>query len=699
MKKPLKPINLFGRVCGKIILLALIVEFIVRIILAAITPESLGLSFGQWIGSFLFGAFNDLCFVLVALAFLVIYCVTLGEAKYRRPWGYIAFGLLTCIFLYVCFFNTVFNEYGSVVPLIARIFFGFWALSFGLRLFIPNIREKWSRFWLWVLLGVYVLVIYFNGCAEYFFWDEFNVRYNFIAVDYLIYTNEVVGNIMESYAIIPLAICVMIATVVTTGLLFRTDVKDSSLLVSGQGWRWKALGWWVLFAVAGGDLLPWMTRFQQTDNTYYNELQANGPYKFFDAFRKNHLEFTQFYMTLPDAEADGIVHDLYGSTGENLRHIAPDSLTAVWNSDTLPNIVLITMESMSADFMKRYGSTRDITPNLDSLALKSLTFDNLIATGNRTVRGLEALTLSLPPCPGESIIKRPDCGGMRSLTTILNPMGYRSIYFYGGNSYFDNMGTFFGGNGYEIVDAASYKPEEITFKNIWGVADEDSYRKAISVVDTIAEQGPFFAHIMTISNHRPYTYPENRIPIPTNSKKRAGGVMYADWALGDFFRRAEKEPWFKNTVFVIVADHCASSAGKIDLPLEKYHIPAMIYAPGIIEPQAVDKFCSQIDLMPTLFALLGMEYDSHFFGENILSPDFTERAFLATYEDLGYLENGVLTVLSPVRRVEQFRVEPTEENPYNTEPLMEADSTLINRATALYQTSARWYHPDREKRN
>lgn len=695
MKKPLNPINLFGRISGKIIALALIVEFIVRIILMAITPESLGLTFGQWIGSFLLGAVNDLCFVVIALAFLLIYCVTLGEGKYRRPAGYVIFGLLAAAFIYVCCFNTVFNEYGSVVPLIARIIFGFWAFSFGLRLFMPRVRDGWSRFWLWALLGVYVLVIYFNGCAEFFFWDEFNVRYNFIAVDYLIYTNEVIGNIMESYAIIPLAICVMIASVVTTWLLFRNEVKQMARLLS-RGWRLKALIIWAVAAALSAWLITFNTRFQQTENTYYNELQANGPYKFFDAFRKNHLEFTQFYVTLPDDEADRIIHDLYGSTGENLRHIAPDSLTARRSSDSLPNIVLITMESMSADFMKRYGSSRDITPNLDSLALQSLTFDNLIATGNRTVRGLEALTLSLPPCPGESIIKRPECGGMRSLSTILNPLGYRSIYFYGGNSYFDNMGAFFGSNGYEIVDAASYSPDEITFKNIWGVADEDSYRKAISVIDTIAPQGPFFAHIMTISNHRPYTYPENRIPIPTDSKTRAGGVMYADWALGDFFRSARREPWFDNTVFVIVADHCASSAGKTDLPLEKYHIPAMIYAPGIIEPQAVEKFCSQIDLMPTVFALLGMDYDSYFYGENILSPDFKERAFLATYEDLGYLENGILTVLSPVKRVEQFQVVPTEENPYNTEPLAEADSTLINRATALYQTSARWYHPDRK---
>lgn len=686
-------LKLFGRVCGKIIALALVVEFIVRIVLAAITPGSLEMSAGQWIGAFVLGAVNDFCFVVIALVFLLLYCLSLGDGKYRRPWCWLLLAVPVCAFVWVCCFNTVFHEYGSVVPLIAQILFGFWAAGFSFRLVLAKARRPWSRFWFWAIVSVYVLVIYFNACSEYFFWDEFNVRYNFIAVDYLIYTNEVIGNIMESYAIVPLAVCVLIASALTSWLLFRNDARRLEALFVTR-WKLPASVVWAVLAALSCWLITFNTRFQQTGNTYYNELQANGPYKFFDAFRKNHLDYSQFYLTLPEAEAESAVHRLYGSTAENLRHVAADSL-AVYPAGSRPNIVLITLESMSASFMERYGSTRGITPRLDSLARESLVFENLIATGNRTVRGLEALTLSLPPCPGESIIKRPDCGGMRSTASMLAPMGYRSIYFYGGNSYFDNMGAFFGSNGYEIVDAASYRPEEITFKNIWGVSDEDSYRKAIAVLDTIAPQGPFFAHIMSISNHRPYTYPENRIPIPTDSKTRAGGVMYADWALGEFFDLARRQPWFDNTVFVVVADHCASSAGKTDLPLEKYHIPALIYAPGRIEPQSIGKFCSQIDLMPTVFALIGFDYDSYFYGTNILAPDFTERAFLATYEDLGYLEDGVLTVLSPVRRVEQFRVVPTDENPYNTEPVAAVDSTLVNRAVALYQTSAAWYHPNR----
>lgn len=157
---------------------------------------------------------------------------------------------------------------------------------------------------------------------------------------------------------------------------------------------------------------------------------------------------------------------------------------------------------------------------------------------------------------------------------------------------------------------------------------------------------------MSVSNHAPTPIPPGRIPIPNDAKSRAGGVMYSDYALGGFLDAASCEPWFDNTVFVITADHCASSAGKTEIPLEKYHIPAMIYAPAFVTPGSVGKTASQIDLMPTLFSLLGMDYDSWFYGRDILADDFRERAFVATYQDLGYLEGDRFTVLSPVDRAE-----------------------------------------------
>ena len=678
-------IKLISRIYLKLVLLQVAVGTLLRIVLLFNEQTSdISFTFGQWLKIFLLGAVNDWCALTIGFAVLWLFALSIAPGKYARPLGYILFGILSVAWIYVTFFNTIFDEYGSVVPLIASILFGFWAVSFGLRLFLPQIRPGWRRTWLAVLTGLYTGGIILNAVSEWFFWSEFGVRYNFIAVDYLVYTNEVVGNIMESYPVVPLFAGVLLLTVGCTWLLFRREIRRAGEFGT---WQWKAAvsPAYLLLTLGCCLLLQFNTRFQQSANTYANELQATGAYKFYDAFMKNELSYPQFYLTLPQKEAEANVHAIYGSTGDNLRHIPG-------NPDTLRrNIVLITIESMSASFMQHFGYPDAITPHLDSLYKMGIAFEQCFATGNRTVRGLEAVTLSLPPCPGQSIIKRPRNDNMHSTAAVLREKGYDAYYFYGGNSYFDNMETFFGGNGYRIIDQKSYKPEEITFANIWGVCDEDAYRKVIRTLNEETRSGkPFFAHVMTVSNHRPFTYPAGRIRIPNDSKSRAGGVLYSDYSLGRFFAEAARQPWFENTIFLVTADHCASSAGRTEIPLQKYHIPALILAPGLIEPGVVDGIVSQIDLMPTLLSLLNMSYDSHFYGRSIFDPAYVNRAFIATYQDLGYLEGDTFTILSPVRRFEQYRVVPTEENPHHLEAMERKDAVQVDRAIGYYQTSCKW---------
>lgn len=681
-----KSLTLFARVYLKLAALAIVAGTLLRIVLLFNEQTSdLNFTFAEWLRVFLLGAVNDLCALTVGFAFLWLFMMSVSESKYRKPWGYILLGILVAAFIYVTFFNTVFDEYGSVVPLIASILTGYWALSFALRLLFKGFRNRWTTVWFCILVTCYVGGIVFNAVSEYFFWSEFGVRYNFIAVDYLVYTNEVVGNIRESYPIVPITLGVLLATLLITWYLFRKEIIRTDDLKGGGCWKAIAAPSYIAALVIAVGLLSFNTRFQHNQNVYVNELQANGAYKFYDAFVKNELNYKQFYLTLPDEEAEAIVYQTYDSTGDNLRTIPGDSTF-------IPrNIVLITIESMSAGYLKRFGDKRRLTPTLDSLYKQGLAFERVFATGNRTVRGLEAVTLSLPPCPGQSIIKRPDNAGMHSTGAMLREKGYQVKFFYGGNSYFDNMETFFSGNDYDIVDQRQYTPEEVTFSNIWGVCDEDAYAKAIRTFSEDAKKGtPFFAHIMTVSNHRPFTYPAGKISIPNDSKSRAGGVMYTDYALGRFLEEARKQPWFENTVFLITADHCASSAGRTEIPLGRYHIPAVIYAPGIIEPGIVEGTVSQIDLMPTLFSLLGMGYDSHFYGKSVFDPTYTERAFVATYQDLGYLEGDIFTVLSPVSRYEQYRIVPTAEDAFNLEPLQEADAERLGRAIGFYQTSSEW---------
>ena len=212
-------IKLISRIYLKLVLLQVAVGTLLRIVLLFNEQTSdISFTFGQWLKIFLLGAVNDWCALTIGFAVLWLFALSIAPGKYARPLGYILFGILSVAWIYVTFFNTIFDEYGSVVPLIASILFGFWAVSFGLRLFLPQIRPGWRRTWLAVLTGLYTGGIILNAVSEWFFWSEFGVRYNFIAVDYLVYTNEVVGNIMESYPVVPLFAGVLLLTVGCTWL-------------------------------------------------------------------------------------------------------------------------------------------------------------------------------------------------------------------------------------------------------------------------------------------------------------------------------------------------------------------------------------------------------------------------------------------------------------------------------------------------
>lgn len=687
MKKE-KITDWFGFFAPRFYIISAVIGVLVRIALMLSPLTTVDFTFVEWIKIFGLGLLNDTAFATLALipAFAIYSFMT--DAKYAKPWGWILEGLLLALTLYVFLFNDITDEYGGPLPRIVKAVLVFFLACFSLKFFIPALRSPWrSAISLGTIL-VYVCLAITNAVSENVFWSEFGVRYNFIAVDYLVYTNEVVGNIMESYPIIPMALAVIAVGALVTWLL----VRGSGIARSGvAGLKRWAVSFCLMLACSGISIfwLHWGYRNAGSTNMYATQLQENGCWDFLEAFTSNELDYAQFYGMLPAGEAEKLLGELCGFDSTGRRHV----------SSELPlqrkNIVLITIESLSADFMARYGNSRGITPRLDSVAAQSLVFDRLFATGNRTVRGLEAVTLCIPPSSGESIVKRPDNGGLFSTGSVLRSLGYSTKYIYGGDSYFDNMGAFYGGNGYEVLDKKTYG--SITFSNIWGTCDEDSYRKALETFDADYAGGqPFFAQIMTISNHRPYTYPEGKISYEGNPMSRSAAVKYTDWAIGAFLDEAAARPWFNETVFVIMADHCASSAGKTTLPLEGYHIPAMIYAPGFIEPQAVDKICSQIDVMPTLFHLLGFSYDSEFYGQNVLAPEFRQRAFMATYQDLGYYADDVLTVLSPVRQVRQFEVVPLRKGAGNSDrdglmweerPLGEENSAVLREAQACYQSA------------
>jgi phosphoglycerol transferase MdoB-like AlkP superfamily enzyme len=561
-------------------------------------------------------------------------------------------------------------------------------------LLVPN--RMWSsrinRIVVHLVCFASVYGLLFIAVSEYIFWEEFEVRFNFISVDYLVYRREVTDNIFESYPVIPiLSALLLLASLVYWKLAlyierslqqhepFRARMSTTAVL-------------WSLAAVAAVSVGP--TLMQQSENIYQNELSSNGPHQFFSAFRSNELDYYQFYATVSDADAsDALKVEMQesgsGASGDGLfdirRTITPDV-----SEEKRLNIMLVMIESLSAEYLGIFGDKDGLTPNLDELAHQSLLFKRFYATGNRTTRGLEAVTLSIPPTPGRSIVKRLDhATGMWSLGEVLRTKGYRTSFIYGGRGYFDNMNSFFSGNGYEVIDQSSTPSDEVGFVNAWGMSDEDLYTQTIKAADSAYQQGsPFFLHVMTTSNHRPYSYPENRIDIPSGSN-REGAVKYTDWAIGDFLSRAREKPWFKDTVFVFVADHTAGSAGKTALPLERYHIPLLVYSPAHVSPGKVNKIASQIDLGPTLLAMLNMEYVSNFFGKNILDMGAGQgRALIANYQHLGLYTRGLLSISSPRGKLTQ-QLKPESDNPVVRE--VGADDPNMHRNLAYYQGASYIY--------
>jgi phosphoglycerol transferase MdoB-like AlkP superfamily enzyme len=668
-----------------------IVSFLLRIVLFFHPITQSSFSFLESLKIFSLGLISDFFVFIVASVFLWLYLIFISNSKYNKPSGYIILAVFLALFIYVASGKSIFTEYGGALPDIVLIFIGIKTALFALLLFLPKLRDK-IRFWLFAfVIFLYVLLILQNGLSEYFFWNEFGVKYNFIAVNYLIYTTEVIGNIMQSYPVIPLFSGLFLVTGIITYFIIKKS-RNYIDEIPTLSEKLKISGIYIALFLISLIAIPTLAKTENSKNVFVNELQANGLYKFYLAFQNNKLDYFKFYKTLPNKEAFGLLKQQFPTiSGENTtRTITADSL------ENHKNVVLITIESLSADYMKMYGNEQNITPFLDSLAQKSLQFTNLYAAGNRTVRGLEAVTLCLPPTAGESVVKREDNKNKFSTGFVFKQKGYNVKFMYGGDAFFDNMQDFYSGNGYEIVDKSSFSPEEVTFSNVWGVCDEDMYNKAIKVMNAEAKQNkPFFNHIMTVSNHRPFTYPNNKIDIPGDIKSRDGGVKYTDYSLRRFFAMASKQPWFNNTVFVIVADHCASSAGKTELPLDKYRIPAFIYSPTA-KPEKCNKLMSQIDLMPTLFGILNFSYQSKFFGQDVLKSDYKPRAFIATYQDLGLIKDNVLTILSPKQQVKQFDLQintkpgiaPEYQIDYNEIPMKTEKTNLVNETISFYQTAS-----------
>ncbi|MHA4895347.1 LTA synthase family protein [Pedobacter sp. PWIIR3] len=619
--------------------------------------------------------------VFVASSFLVrsvLFAISINKAD---------FTVLGVLFFYLLGFI-----YDIGVALFLTALYNLYLLMLPGKLLSSKFNKIATYGWLFLIL----LISFFSFFAELTFWQEFESRFNFIAVDYLIYTYEVINNINESYPL-PLLIGGVVVLVLLVMFVFHCKQIFKAAFEAKTPFKSRLLvSCTMLILTVVYPFLLSNSAAEHSTNRYQNELAKAGIYSFFSAFKNNELNYNDFYALLPNKEAYRLIRqDLQSASAQFVKQ-GNSILRNVTNAGTpiKPNVIMITVESLSADYMEHFGNTQHLMPVLDSLAEHSVLFTNMYATGTRTVRGMEALTLSIPPTPGSSIVRRQGNENLQTVGYIFKQAGYSRTFYYGGDGYFDNMNEYFGSNGFDITDRGRniklddnyltkrtvITDDQVHFENAWGISDEDLFDAVIRGSDEQYKDGkPFYSFVMTTSNHRPFTFPAGKIAMPRGSREAA--VRYTDYAIGEFLRKLSSKPWYKNTVVIIVADHCASSAGKNEIDISKYHIPCLILNLPQAKPLKINQMCSQIDLYPTLFNLLGWNYQSNLFGKNVLAPGYQPRAVLGTYQKLAYLKQDSLVILGPHQKVETFLYQKST----NEQKPVKLTGEVVNLAKSNYQ--------------
>ncbi|HBY86199.1 MAG TPA: hypothetical protein DEO86_10010, partial [Colwellia sp.] len=313
------------------------------------------------------------------------------------------------------------------------------------------------------------------------------------------------------------------------------------------------------------------------------------------------------------------------------------------------NIVILLQESLGARYVKTLGGL-PLSPELDNLMTQGWNLTNLYATGTRSVRGIEAVITGFTPTTSRSVVKLDKSQhNFFTITQFLKSQNYQTQFIYGGESHFDNMKSFFLGNGFsDIVDLPKF--DNVEFEGSWGASDEDLYDQAHREFELLNQnEKPFFSLVFTSSNHSPYDYPDNKISLYDDQKNsRNNAAKYADYALGKFFKKAKKADYWNNTIFVIIADHDSRVGGAELVPIEHFHIPALIIGKDI--PAKEDaRLASQIDIAPTLLSLAGLSGYHPMIGHDLnqVIPQQKQRALMQYDKNFLFMTLDDKTFLQP----------------------------------------------------
>ena len=501
-----------------------------------------------------------------------------------------------------------------------------------------------------------IIIFIISSIIDIGFYYEFQTRINYLAIEYILFIEDTLITIIKNF---PYNFLLLSSIFIIT--IFLLILKKQIKLIKFK--RFQSFNKWGIYIILSflcigigmrGGLqkkpLNW-SNANITNNRFTNILSLNPIWN--------------LGMTIQTAFKEDFSNKL-NSINMDLKHsqqIARNSTQELNNyflNNNYPvlrkttstnlinnyNVVIILMESFAGSYIGKLGNKDNITPNFDKLTNEGVLFTRMFSTGTRTNRGLAGTLLSFPGLPRfKSILNDASVDqNFSSIANILKQKNYETFFLVGGKLNYDNRYGFFLGQGFDNFYGA--KDYNNVFKTTWGIADEHLFEKSFNILKNTKK--PILMSILTLSNHPTYEFPKPNNFIPVSNKikhqKRFNAFKYSDWALGQFMEKCKKEPFYENTIFVILGDHGITSTKShqnSSMELSAYYIPCLIIAPNL-NKNINHRVASQIDIIPTILHLLGDEFIHNSWGKNLFNKKQNMDFAIIAPSGLNHL-TGIIT--------------------------------------------------------
>lgn len=521
---------------------------------------------------------------------------------------------------------------------------------------VPKYFQKTISKILYFYIFFWMLILIFIENATFPFFLQYDVRPNYLFLEYLEYPHEIASLMFKDYKLELLLSFIMM--ILASIVFFKKDFINFENAFKISYLRRLSLFIpliliaFLMIRSSIGHRPANISDALYSSNRVLNEITKNSLYSVgyaFYSYKKNEKNLADKYGKISISDSYKLVSNTLNIDFNDLSKPFNRLEKSHFKIDKPKNLVIFVQESMGAQFTSFAGEEKDLTPNLNNLANKNLAFTNLYSNGTRSVRGLEALTSGYLPIVGDSVIKRNKSqSDFFTIAKLLKPFGYKSSFIYGGEARFDNMKNWYLGNGFdEVIEQKDF--HNPIFTSTWGVSDEDLVIKANEKFKEYSKNNePFVSVMFSQSNHAPFELPDNKIEfienLPKNDVKNA--IKYADFAIGKFFELAQKEEYYKDTVFVVVADHNVRTYGDEIIPISTFKIPAVIIASDI-KQQFYNNLSSQPDVLATALDLIGLDLQYPILGNSIFSDKKNNINFMLFNYTYALRKDDEVAVLLP----------------------------------------------------